>query len=285
MIVSHIIGGLGNQMFQYAAGRTLAHLNKTFIKLDVSSLEKNKLRSFDLLCFNVNIDFATRQEINNLLPAHNFEKAFQYFSPLKRRSYYREKKFCFDEKVLRLGPNVYLKGYFQSEKYFLPAKAVIKADLTFKNDIAKNLEEFSASLKNVNSVSIHIRRGDFSKDAITADYHGTLGVDYYSSAIELIKSKITNPIFYFFSDDINWVKENLQIPEAKFVSDNITKNHFEDLYLMSQCSHNIIANSSFSWWGAWLNNNPGKLVIAPKNWFNKGPKDTYDLYPDDWIIL
>jgi len=285
MIISQINGGLGNQMFQYATARTIAHLNKTLIKLDVSSFEKTKLRSFDLLCFNADIKFATKQEIENLLPAHNFEKAFQYFSPLKRRSYYREKGFCFDEKVLGLGKNVYLKGYFQSEKYFLPASDVIKADFTFKNDIVKDLQEFSISLKNMNSVSVHIRRGDFSKDLPTKDYHGVLNLDYYKSAIELIKSKISHPTFYFFSDDINWVKENLSIPGSTFVSGNITQSHFEDLYLMSQCNHNIIANSSFSWWGAWLNNNPSKIVIAPEKWFNKGPQDTEDLIPKNWIRL
>jgi len=283
MIISHIIGGLGNQMFQYAAGRTLAHLNKTFIKLDVSSFEENELRNFDLLCFNAKIGFATKEEISNLLPAHNFEKAFQYFSPLKKRSYYREKEFCFDEKVLGLGKNVYLKGYFQSEKYFLPAKDIIKADFTFKNEVIKNLKELSTSFKNANAVAVHIRRGDFDKDLITSGYHGTLSPDHYNSAIELIKAKIPSPTFYFFSDDINWVKENLPLPGAQFVSGNITKNHFEDLYLMSQCKHNIIANSSFSWWGAWLNDNPDKMVIAPKKWFNKGPKDTQDLIPEGWL--
>ena len=285
MIISHINGGLGNQMFQYAAGRTLAHLNKTSLKLDASSFEENKLRSFDLLCFNAQIGFATNREIGTLKPAHNFEKAFQYLSPLKRRSYYREKGFCFDEKVLRLGKNVYLKGYFQSEKYFLTAKDIIKADFTFQNDIIKNIKEFSTSLINSNSVSVHIRRGDFNKDLSTADYHGTLNLDYYKSAIEFIRAKISDPSFFVFSDDIDWVKENFPMPGATFVSNTITKNHFEDLYLMSQCRHNIIANSSFSWWGAWLNNNPEKIVIAPQKWFNKGPKDTQDLIPEGWLKL
>ena len=285
MIISSIIGGLGNQMFQYAAGRTLAHLNNTFLKLDVSSFEENKLRSFDLLCFNANISFATKQEVNALLPAHNFEKAFQYISPLKKRSYYREKDFCFDEKVLRLGKDVYLKGYFQSEKYFLPAKDILKADFTFKKNILESVEEFSMSLKNGNPVSVHIRRGDLEKNPVSAAYHGTLGPDYYRSSIELIRSKIPDAVFYFFSDNIDWVKENLPMPGAVFVSGKITKNHFEDLYLMSQCRHNIIANSSFSWWGAWLNNHPEKIVIAPGKWFNNGPKDTQDIIPEKWYKI
>src|SRR5688572_16606708 len=237
MIISKIIGGLGNQMFQYAAGKTLAHLNNTIIKLDASAFEDYKIRNFDLSNFNANIAFATSKEISSLIPAHNFEKAFQYLSPLNKRSYYREKKFSFDKKVLGLGRNVYLKGYFQSEKYFLPAKNIIKADFTFKNDLTKHLAEFSTSLKNLNAVSIHVRKGDFDKDPVTADYHGTLGLDYYTPAIELIKSKISNPVFYFFSDDMKWVKEHLQLQGGNFVSGEITKNHIEDLYLMSQCRH------------------------------------------------
>jgi hypothetical protein len=140
-------------------------------------------------------------------------------------------------------------------------------------------------LRTPGTVSIHIRRGDFSKKAETNLYHGILSSDYYKQAIEIISSKINSPKFYIFSDDINWAKENLIVPEAVYASGQISKTHFEDLYLMSQCHHNIIANSSFSWWGAWLNDNPEKIVIAPKNWFNKGPKDTQDIIPGDWIKI
>jgi len=283
MIITQIKGGLGNQMFQFAAGKTLAHLTNSFLKLDVSAFDEYKLRNFDLLNFQTNIAFADKQEINDLLPAHNFEKAFQYFSPFNKRSYYREKKFSFDEKVLRLGRNVYLKGHFQSEKYFLPAKEIIKQEFRFKDEVISNVNEFANKINNEQSVAVHIRRGDMGSDPVTAEYHGILTVDHYQKCIDIISSKVPGPVFYFFSDDIKWVKENLQIPQSVYVSDNITKDHIEDLYLMSQCKHNIIANSSFSWWGAWLNDNPGKIVIAPKNWFNKGPKDIQDLIPEGWL--
>ena len=282
MIISHINGGLGNQMFQYAAGKTLAQLNNTPLKLDVSEFDKNKLRSFDLFAFETNILFATKEEINDLVPSHTFEKALQYVSPLKKRTYYREKSFSFDDKVLRLGKNVYLKGYFQSEKYFLPEKNTIHHDFRFKSTLISHLFELASQLRNQDSVSIHVRRGDFSTNPEIAHYHGTLQKDYYNSAIETIRSKITNPVFYFFSDDINWVNENLSVKNAMSISGHLTKNHFQDLYLMTQCRHNIIANSSFSWWGAWLNNNPDKIVIAPKKWFNNGPKDTQDIIPNSW---
>jgi len=283
MIITQIKGGLGNQMFQFAAGKTLAHLNNTFLKLDISAFDEYKLRNFDLLNFQPNVAFARKQEINDLLPAHNFEKAFQYFSPLKKRSYYREKTFSFDSKVLRLGRNVYLKGYFQSEKYFLPAKEIIRKEFRFKDDVINNVNEFANKINNEQSVGVHIRRGDMRNDNITSEYHGVLPLDHYQKCIDIIRSKVPGPVFYFFSDDIKWVKENLQIPQSVYISDNITKNHIEDLYLMSRCRYNIIANSSFSWWGAWLNDNPEKIVIAPKKWFNKGPKDTQDLIPEGWI--
>lgn len=285
MIISKVIGGLGNQLFQYAVGRTLAILNNTNLKLDASEFENQNLRNIELQNFTIDPVFANKDEINELIPAHNFEKAFQYMYPLKGRTYYREKHFHFDEKVLRLGANVYLKGYFQSEKYFRPAKEIIREELSFKEAKIKNIKEFAAKLSNHQSISVHIRRGDFHKDKSTSEYHGVLTDDYYLSAIEIIRSKISDPSFYFLSDDIKWVKENLAIPEAIYVSGEITKNHIEDLYLMSQCRHNIIANSSFSWWGAWLNDNPGKIVIAPEKWFNKGPKDTQDLLPEGWTKI
>ncbi|HEU5165062.1 MAG TPA: alpha-1,2-fucosyltransferase [Chitinophagaceae bacterium] len=285
MIISQIIGGLGNQMFQYAAGKTLARLNNTVLKLDVSAFEEYKLRDFALTNFHTNVEFATKKEINDLLPAHNFEKAFQYFSPLKKRSYYREKEFHFDEKVLKLGKNVYLKGYFQSEKYFLPAKEIIKQEYKLKYSLTSNVNEFANRINNEQSVAVHIRRGDMRSDPLTSEYHGILPVDHYQKSVDIVNLKVLNPIFYLFSDDINWVKENLQIPNAIHVSNKITNSPIEDLYLMSQCKHNIIANSSFSWWGAWLNNNPDKIVIAPKNWFNKGPKDTQDLIPNEWLKI
>lgn len=285
MIITHIIGGLGNQMFQYAAGRYLADLHNTELKLDVTGFDDYKLRNLDLFNFAVRATIASEEEIAGLKPSHNLEKAFQYLRPKGSRTYYREKHFYFDEDFYKLGGNVYLKGYCQSEKYFVPLKENIRQDFTFKSETIADVKEYAANLRTQNSVSVHIRRGDISKEAKSLIYHGVLPIDYYQKAIQLIQSKLPNPVFYFFSDDIKWVKENLPVPGAVYVSGEITKNHIEDLYLMSQCRHNIIANSSFSWWGAWLNDNPEKIVIAPQKWFNKGPKDTQDLIPEGWIEI
>lgn len=285
MIIIKIIGGIGNQMFQYAVGRNLALINQTDLKLDLGSFTTYKLRDFELFNLNVNTSAASQNEINNLLPSHNFEKLFQYISPPSKKTYYREKKFSFDKNVLLLGKNVYLKGYFQSEKYFIESEKWIRTEFEFKNELKEKFSDQSSKLADEESVAVHVRQGDFAKDSETSLYHGVLTANYYMNAFELIRNRIANPKFYFFSDDMNWVKKNISLPDAVYVSENLTKNHIEDLYLMSCCKHNIIANSSFSWWGAWLNNNPGKIVIAPKKWFNKGPKDTQDLIPDGWIKI
>ena len=285
MIISKILGGMGNQMFQYAAGRCLAHLNKTKLKLDVKGFDDYKLRNFDLQSLHTDCQFAAENEIKNLLPSHNFEKALQYLSPKKKRTYYREKYFHFDDNMLNYGSHVYIKGYFQSEKYFLPIKDLIKKEFTFKNDFIKNVKVFSDKVRTANTVSVHIRRGDMKNDPVMTGRHGVIPLSYYEKSIEIIRSKISNPHFYFFSDDINWARENFKNTDATFVSGEISKTHFEDLYLMSHCGNNIIANSSFSWWGAWLNNSTDKIVIAPNKWFNSGPQDTQDLLPSDWIRI
>jgi hypothetical protein len=285
MIIVQILGGLGNQMFQYAAGRCLAHLNNTQLKLDVTGFTDYKLRSFDLHSLHTDCQFASANEIRNLLPSHNFEKALQYLSPKKKRTYYREKYFHFDDNMLKFGKNVYLKGYFQSEKYFLPIKEIIQNEFRIKEEAIAGVKDFFNAPGSANRVSVHLRRGDMKNDPVMAERHGVMPLSYYQKAIEIIRSKISAPHFYFFSDDIDWTKENFNTTDATFVSGEISKTHFEDLYLMSQCDHNIIANSSFSWWGAWLNKSVNKIVIAPNKWFNNGPTDLHDLIPDDWIKI
>ena len=285
MIIIQILGGLGNQMFQYAAGRCLAHLNNTQLKLDVTAFTNYKLRNFDLRAFHANCQFASGEEIRNLLPSHNFEKALQYLSPKKKRTYYREKYFHFDDNMLKFGKNVYLKGYFQSEKYFLPIREIIQKEFALKDEAIVRVKHYFDAAGSANRVAVHIRRGDMISNPAATEYHGVIPISYYQKGIEIIRSKISNPQFYFFSDDIKWAKENFKNTDATFVSGEISKTHFEDLYLMSQCGHNIIANSSFSWWAAWLNNNNDKIVIAPEKWFGSGPKDTQDIIPDDWIKI
>lgn len=284
MIISNLTGGLGNQLFQYAAGKALAMRHGVSYKLDISAFNTTSLRHFDLQHFQMQPVFATADEINRLVPATLLQKAWQYAIPLSKRTYYRERYFHFDKSVMRLGAHVYLKGYFQSEKYFLPAKDSIRNEFTFREESIRHVKEFAATLLRGTSVSVHLRRGDYTSDPASAAYHGVLDTDYYHQAVSLLLAKFPDASFYVFSDDIQRARNYFPFPHATFVSGNISRNHLEDLYLMSRCRHHIIANSSFSWWGAWLNPNPEKLVIAPKKWFDKGPQDTYDLYPENWIV-
>jgi hypothetical protein len=284
MVISRISGGLGNQLFQYAAGKSLALRQNTQLLLDTSYFKGEGLRNFELDSFNISLKIADRELVENFITRSFAGRIRDRILPMKFRKVYKEPFYHFDKNFFNAASDVYLKGYWQSEKYFNPVKEAIKTDLTIKPEIIEKIKQVGAGLGIATSVAVHIRRADYTID-VQKDYHGTLEKDYYHGAIQLISDKIKDARFYFFSDSINWVKENLGMPGAVYVSGEVTKNHLEDLYLMSQCNHNIIANSSFSWWGAWLNNNPGKIVIAPKNWFNKGPKDTYDLYPDNWIIL
>lgn len=285
MILSKLTGGLGNQLFQYAAGRTLALLNQTELKLDLSAYEADSLRGFALQHFPITAGIATADEINNLLPATIRQKICQYMLPVHKRTYYRERYFHFDKNFFRLGNPVYLNGYFQSEKYFLPAKEILLKEFSFTNEIIEPVENFSMELKNKNSVSVHLRRGDYAHDPVSTAYHGVLDATYYRQAADLLLSRFPDASFYLFTDDAEWAQTNFRLPQATLVSGHFSHSPLQDLYLMSQCRHQIIANSSFSWWGAWLNPHPGKLVISPRKWFRNGPADTHDLYPPTWIIL
>lgn len=284
MIISNISGGLGNQLFQYAAGRSLALHHNTELRLDISSFQNAGLRNFELTNFSIQAAIATPDQIKGFTSRSFTAKTRDRLLPVQFKKLYKEPFFHYDKNFFRTSSSVYLKGYWQSEKYFSGIKDVLKKDFKLHPALTKDSEHYAAELRSVASVSVHIRRADYAA-SVFKEYHGILDIAYYKRAINLLKEKKQYLQFYFFSDDMNWVKENFRLPGAVYVSGEMTKTHIEDLYLMSQCRHNIIANSSFSWWGAWLNDNPDKIVVAPKNWFNKGPKDTYDLYPDSWIKL
>lgn len=284
MIISRIIGGLGNQLFQYAAGKALAQQQHTELLLDVTAFDEYKLRNFDLSAFHTELNFASKEQVNSFIKRSIAGKIRDNIFPMAFRKVYKEKQFHFQSRFFHAPSHIYLQGYWQSEKYFLPVAATIRKEFTVKEEYTRNVSALAKQLISLPSVSVHIRRGDY-KNPSTVEIHGVLDAGYYNKAIQLISQKIPGACFYFFSDDMNWVKENLPVENAVYVSGVSSQTHIEDFYLMSQCKHNIIANSSFSWWAAWLNNNPGKIVIAPKNWFNKGPKDTQDLVPESWLRI
>jgi len=285
------MGGLGNQMFQYALGKSLAINNSDKLKIDRAEYKTYKLHNYGLGVFNLNESFADKKECDEI----RFEKCTiverivrRMLGKMRRKTnnYVAEKSFRFDSEILKLTGNKYLEGYWQSEKYFVLFKEEIRANFTLKHEMNEANAEMYKKITGINSVSFHIRRGDYVSDSKTKAYHGVDLKQYYADAIILIKEKVKNPYFFIFSDEPKWVIENFK-GEFNFtvVDCNSGKTGYEDMRLMSACKHNIIANSSFSWWGAWLNNNPGKIVTAPKNWFTDKSIDTTDLIPETWERL
>ena len=252
MIIVRILGGLGNQMFQYAYAKALQQ--KGFdVKIDISKFKKYKLHGgYHLDKYRIDIEVAN--SLYTILGKLGIKKSI------------KEKSLLFNKTLLSLKGKEYVKGYFQTEKYFSEIREIILNQFTLKSEFASSTNKISKEiLSKENSCSLHIRRGDYISDKKANSVHGTCDLEYYKEAVKLINKKFNNTSFFIFSDDISWTKENLKIDNAFFV-DHKTIPH-EDIYLMSLCKNNITANSSFSWWGAWLNKNHDKTVIAPKQWF------------------
>lgn len=286
MIIANLKGGVGNQLFQYALGRHLSIKNKTELKLDVSGLEQaqrvgDAYRPFDLYNFNITAPIATEDEIKKLkYPYGWFSKMWRNFS----FKVLRQHNLLFDPKILNLPDNTYLDGYWQSPKFFDDIREVLIKDLTLANPLSSAADTYCTKIQNTNSVALHVRRGDYVKNPIVAKEFGICSNDYYTKAVKYISENVNDPVFFVFSDDINWVKNNIALPDSAVYVQDPKLTTIEELVLMSQCRHNIIANSSFSWWGAWLNNNTSKIVIAPTPWFDHTPYDK-NLIPKSWLQI
>ena len=276
------MGGLGNQMFQYAAGRRLAIKHKTILKLDLTFLMRRKQhenfthRNYALDAFGIQENFVGPLE-NKI---HTVEKI------LKLINVVNEPPHHFHESILSAPDNSYLVGYWQSEKYFKDVEDIIRNEFTVKFQVDSINKEITEEINSCEAVSVHIRRGDYVSNPVTNEYHGLCPLDYYQKALSKITSCTNNPHFFIFSDDPEWAQKNLNIEyPIKFITHNGAEKSYDDLRLMSLCRHNIIANSSFSWWGAWLNKNPEKIVIAPRKWFKDSSINTNDLIPENWIRI
>src|SRR3989339_1105405 len=288
MIITKLTGGLGNQLFQYAIGRNLIYINGSDLKLDGSEYDvsnKGNFRHYALDKFNTIQNFASKKETNNF-KFGVFKKWLYKSGIVKNKNYFLEKKFNFDKEILKIKDNAFLQGYWQSEKYFIGIRDILLQEFSLKENIELKFGEILKEINESNSVSIDVRRGDYVKNPKNLSFHGVCSPKYYSESTSKIASLIEKPVFFVFSDDIEWVKENLNITfPVVYLSGIKNIKSYEELVLMSKCKHNIIANSSFSWWGAWLNTNQKKIVIAPKRWFNDVKLDTTDLIPENWIRI
>ncbi|CAN5449686.1 alpha-1,2-fucosyltransferase [soil metagenome] len=298
MIIVRLRGGLGNQLFQYAAGKALALHHRTELALDLYTYSKHLYRKFELSNFNIEAREASREEVHRFTGSNALVRYIN-----KRENYFRcpevfaQPHYHFYEDFLSLPSNLYLTGYWQSEKYFLPIASEILKQFSSKEFLQDRNNTLQQKMKSENSVAVHVRRGDYASTSNYSSFFGVLPMDYYKLAIAKMNAEVSDPSFYFFSDDPEWCRQNFQGLKAEFIDHNKGADAFNDLLLMSSCRNNIIANSTFSWWGAWLNQFRGKKVIAPLQWFRtdyltkKEPVytsrlyNTRDLIPDVWARI
>ena len=292
MIIVKLIGGLGNQMFQYALGRRMAYVLGVKLKLDIFGFANYKLRTYGLSPFNIQENFASPEEVTALKVrkrgiAERVIRRVLRKPPKLAPTYIREKKlFHFDPDILDLPNDVYLDGSWQSEKYFTDIEAIIRQEFTVKTPQAGINKELAKQITSCESVSLHIRRGDYVSNPHTNQILGICDLDYYLRCVDCLTQTVEHPHFFIFSDEQEWVHNNLKLSyPITIVDHNKAGKDYEDLRLMSQCKHHIIANSTFSWWGAWLSQNPEKIVFAPKRWLKSDAYDPKDLIPDKWIKM
>jgi hypothetical protein len=287
MIVTRLYGGLGNQLFQYAAGRSLAHHLGTTLKLDISAFRKYTLHAYGLNQWNIQEDIAVDREVEIFRLKEVISRWTRKITGARPGyTVFREKHFHFCPDIFSVTGNVMLMGYWQSEKYFLNIEEEIRKEIVVKTpQLGKDLEIYG-KINETDSISLHVRRLDYVTNAATSQTHGTCSLEYYNRSVDLISQRVKAPHVFVFSDDSRWAREHLRIPcPVSYLEHNDASRNFEDLRLMSQCKHNIIANSTFSWWGAWLNANPGKVVCAPARWFSDPRHDTRDIYPEGWLKI
>lgn len=289
MIITRLKGGLGNQMFQYAAGYSLSRENNSKLLVDGSflyeSANDNTItpRQFELNSFGIeddNLKYGRVNRIRKIIKSRLYQ-AVQSRSRFLPWKYFHEKQFSYDPDFFKLTGNVYLEGYWQSEKYFIKYREELRAKFQSILPLSEKSEALINYLRKNFTVSVHIRRGDLISNPGAAAYHGICDDEYYLNALQQLRSRHPFIKVIVFSDEPEYVREKMQFLEPEVIVDWNGNRGSEDLQLMKHCSHHIIANSSFSWWGAWLNPSGDKEVFAPRRWFLN---DTYtgSLIPAEW---
>lgn len=287
-IIVRLAGGIGNQIFQYATGRFLASSHNGELLLDDSLLRRRRsgvtIRDYALDVYDIHArKLLPREEsMLQLRVTPPFKYLFEAGILKSSFIYYREPHFEYDPNLFHVPGNIIIEGYWQSERYFSTISDKLRQELQPVKPPPNYVQDLMKQIMKVNSVSLHVRRGDFVNNPHAAKNHVVCDLEYYKRAISIMADQVLNPVFYIFSDDPAWVEEKLHIRfPMVIVSNPQSIPSHEDLRLMSHCANHIIANSSFSWWGAWLNPKPDKIVIAPTNWFHN-ERNLNDLVPPEW---
>ena len=286
-IIANIAGGLGNQMFQYAAAYSLAQ-NKNFkLMLDISDFTKINNRAFQLkYCFDITNSIATNKEVKSILGMRRFFLIRRILKKINKitPNLLIEEPYIFNERFLEVENSIYLQGYWQNYNYFLSYKKKLQNIFKLKSLSSKDILFSDHYLKMNNLTSVHIRKGDYINKN-NKNIFNQLGTKYYMDSISYIKNMVSKPFFFIFSDDYNWVKDNIKLPHNEYILMDYSLDSLIDFKLMSLCQHHIIANSTFSWWPAWLKDeNRGDIVIAPKKWLNTNLEPKGMIMPS-WVQI
>lgn len=278
-------------MFQYAAGRALAHRLRAELKLELRAIHNSAERRYELHHFNIvesqltaleafRLSFWSRNRLQCV------GRVISRWAPLLGFQAFHDTGAAFDADVVRAKGNIYLSGFWQSEKYFDDCADLLRREFAFRVPPDEENARMLGAIGDGEAVCIHVRRGDYVANPKYNAVHGTCSLDYYHQAIEVIRQRVSSPRYFVFSDDPEWAKAHLQIGgSAIYVTHNLGTRNWEDLRLMAACRYFIIANSSFSWWGAWLSECPQKIVVAPSRWFQDPLRSTAALIPPSWIRI
>ena len=280
-VIIKLDGRMGNQMFQWAFGRAFEAKNGIMPIFDDSK------ETLKLDCFKLSKEIKTiykplwNKILRKTIPFRNLRNKLTELKVIYPQ--YKEETIClYQPDLFEVTPPAYISGYFQTEKYFEQIREQLQKDFQLTKPLNNANKEILEKIRNTNSVSIHFRRGDYLKSRVAANF-GNIGEQYYHDAIKYISENTSEPLTLFvFSDDINWIRKNIKFGhETVYVDINSGKQGYFDLELMKNCKHNIIANSSFSWWGGWLNENPDKIVVMPSP--VRPNKPDYDRIPESWV--
>jgi len=302
MIIVKLKGGFCNNLFQYATAKALAKRIGGDVKLDIDFFKGSNYEDIYRFGYlNIEESFATPEEIKKLSNkeaksvAERIIRKTKLTSPYNKRTHFIENHggLAFDKRLFNLKGDVYLDGWFTDENYFKDIREIILREFEVKNPLSAESQGVLNKISNTNSISVHIRRGAF----VTNTFFGALPLEYYYRAVAYMNTKLNDPHFFIFSDDTAWVLQNLQIEgnttivhhNSSIASEHHTQKDYEDLTLMKNCKHNIMAHSTFSWWGAWLNKNPNKIVIAPIKALNDPNAQKHyesgNYIPSSWIKI
>jgi Glycosyl transferase family 11 len=289
-----LYGGLGNQLFQFATALSLAQRQKTKVFLDLSWFNKDHIKAGETpRAYALNV-YDLESYVSYQSGFNFWERKYssRWINFLIRKyikfgaTYIREESTNFNPELLKSLPPIWLDGYWQSYKYFEDIQDLLRKIIGTPREMSPQTSAMLSRIKASESICIHVRRGDYVTNQSAAEFHGLCGLNYYYAGLDLIVKNLNQPHAYIFSDDPLWVKYNFNLDIPSTVVDiNGSENAHQDLWLMAACRHFLIANSSLSWWGAWLSGNSNKIVVAPKQWFLNNQYSTEDLIPLNWIRI